>query len=55
LGLDSLEGAAKTALPTIIGTFLQSIQGLIDKIPEPLKTIVQPAVNSLVEKLSAFS
>jgi hypothetical protein len=54
LGLGSFEGTAKTALSTIIGTFLQTIQGQLDKIPEPLKTMVVPAVNSLVEKLTAF-
>lgn len=54
LGLGSFEGTAKTALSTIIGTFLQTIRGQLDKIPEPLKTMVVPAVNSLVEKLTAF-
>lgn len=54
LKLESLEGAAKAGLGPIVSGFLGSIEGLLGKIPEPLRSLVRPAINSLIEKLSPF-
>jgi len=54
LGLDSLTGPAQKASQGLIGQFLNSVNGLLDKLPAPLKAIVEPAIQQLVEKLNPF-
>jgi hypothetical protein len=54
MGLDKLEGAGKTASSGLISAFLGSLDGLMAKIPAPLRAIVEPAVKSMIEKLNPF-
>ena len=54
LGLDKLDGLAKTASTTIIGKFVEAIKGMLEDVPAPLKAIIQPAIDSLMEKLKPF-
>ena len=54
LGLDKLDGLAKTASTTIIGKCVDAIKGLLVNVPAPLKAIIQPAIDSLMEKLKPF-
>ncbi len=54
LGLDKLDGLAKTASTTIIGKFVEAVKGMLEDVPAPLKAILQPAIDSLMEKLKPF-
>jgi hypothetical protein len=52
--LGKLEGMAKTLSSGLVGKFLESVDGLIEKVPQPLRGIVEPAIKNLVEKLNRF-
>ena len=55
LGLSDMSGVAKTSASTMVGKFVEVIQGLVDKVENPaLKGIVQPAVDALLTKLNSL-
>lgn len=54
MGLNKLDGVGKTASSALISAFLGSLDGLMAKLPAPLKTIVEPAIKSMIEKLNPF-
>lgn len=55
MGLDKLDGVAKTATSTIFGKFIETIKGLLSGKSEGIQGVLQPAINTLMEKLSPFS
>jgi hypothetical protein len=54
MGLDKLDGIGKSVSSKLIGAFLGSLDGLMEKIPAPLRAVVEPAIKSLTEKLNPF-
>jgi hypothetical protein len=56
LDLSSFPEVAKTSATTMLGQFAETIRGLIDGVQnETLKGILQPAVDSLLEKLTSMA
>jgi len=54
MGLDTLEGPAKTAASGVIGQFIEAVKGLIGGKSESIQGILNPVIGPLMEKLSAF-
>ena len=54
LGLDKLDGVAKTATSGIIGQFKDAVTGLISGKSEGIMGILKPVIDALMEKLSPF-
>jgi hypothetical protein len=56
LGLSEMSGLAKTSASTMVGKFVEMVQGFVDKIDNPaIKGIVQPAVDALLTKLDSLN
>ena len=55
MGLDSLEGPAKTASSGLIGKFIETIKGLIAGKSDGVKGILQPVIDTLMEKLNPLA
>lgn len=53
LQLDHLEGMAKNASSRLADVFLKSIDGLIEEVPQPWRTMVEPAIRNLAKKLES--
>jgi hypothetical protein len=45
----------KPAVTSIISNSINKIEDLLEKLPDELKSIVQPAVEAMVDKLDLFS
>jgi hypothetical protein len=55
MGLSDMSGIAKTSASTMVGKFVELVQGFVDNVENPaLKGIIQPAVNALLEKLNSL-
>ena len=54
LGLDKLDGAAKTATSGLVGKFKEAVTGLISGKSEGIMGILKPVIDALMEKLSPF-
>ncbi len=55
MGLSDMSGVAKTSASTMVGKFVELVQGFVDNVENPaLKGIIQPAVNALLEKLNSL-
>lgn len=56
MGLDNLTGPAKSAAGGVIGKFVETIQGALGGISDDgIMGMLKPAVESLIEKLNAFT
>ena len=55
LGLGNMSEAAKPVATTMIGKFIETVQGLLDKQNVVIKGILQGPVDTLLEKLKSFS
>jgi len=55
MGLDKLDGVAKTATSTIFGKFIETVKGLLSGKSEGIQGILQPVIDTLMKKLSPFS
>ena len=55
LGLSDMSGVAKTSASTMVGKFVEVVEGFVDKVENPaLKGIIQPAVEALLGKLNSL-
>ena len=54
-GLDSMEGAGKTAVSGIFGKFVESMKGLLAGKSEGVQGILKPVIDALMQKLSPFT
>jgi len=54
MGLDKLDGVAKTATSTILGKFIETIKGLLASKSDGIQGILKPVIDTLMEKLSPF-
>jgi len=54
ISMDGLPDAAKTAASGVMGPFATTLEGLMAKVPEPIKAKLEPVVAPLMEKLAAF-
>ena len=54
MGLDNLQGPAKTAASGVIGKFIETVKSLIGGKSDAIKGILEPVIGPLMEKLSAF-
>ena len=55
MGLSDMSGIAKTSASTMVGKFVELVQGFVDKVENPaLKGIIQPAVDALLGKLNSL-
>ena len=54
-GLDSMEGAGKTAVSGIFGKFVESMKGLLAGKSEGVQGILKPVIDTLMQKLSPFT
>lgn len=54
LGLDKLDGVAKTSATGLIGKFVETVKGLLGGQSEGIKGILQPAVDGLMAKFKGF-
>ncbi len=55
LGLDKLDGAAKTATGGLVEKFKEAVTGLISGKSEGIMGILKPVIDALMEKLSPFA
>ena len=55
MGLDQLDGAAKTTATGIIGKFVETVKGMLAGKSEGVQGILQPVVDTLTQKLSGFT
>jgi hypothetical protein len=55
LGLDKLEGAAKTTTSSLVGKFAKAVKALLAGKSEGIQSVLQPVVDALMEKLSPFN
>ena len=55
LGLGSLPDAAKPVATSMIGKFIETIQGMLDKQNALIKGVLQGPVDTLLEKLKPFA
>jgi len=51
MGLDKLEGVGKSSAMGLIGQFIESIKGMMGGQSAGIKSILQPAVDGLMQKL----
>ena len=54
IDVDELSAPAKTAATGMMSGFASTLEGLMAKVPEPIKAKLEPAVTPLMEKLKAF-
>jgi hypothetical protein len=54
-GLPFDELKDKSTSISLIADFIKRIADLVDRLPDELKSIVQPAIDGLVKKLTPFS
>lgn len=54
LGLDKLDGVAKTSATGLIGKFVETVKGLLGGQSDGIKGILQPAVDGLMAKFKGF-
>ena len=55
MGLDKLEGVAKTSASGLIGKFIETVKGLMSGQSDGIKGILEPAVKMLMDKLNPFA
>ncbi|MFK7770275.1 MAG: DUF937 domain-containing protein [Mariniblastus sp.] len=55
LGLDKLEGVAKTSATGLIGKFVETIKALLGGQSDGIKSILQPAIDGLMAKFKGFT
>ena len=55
LGLDKLEGAARTTTASLVGKFVKAVKALLAGKSEGIQSVLQPVVDALMEKLSPFN
>lgn len=55
LNIGEMAAPAKTAATGMLGSLTGSIETLMEKVPESLRAIIRPAVDGLMEKISAIA
>ncbi len=55
LGLDKLEGAAKTSATGLIGKIIETVKNLMSGQSEGIQGILQPAIKGLMDKLNPLA
>ena len=55
MGLDSLEGPAKTAATGMLGKFVETVKGLLAGKSDGIRGILQPVIDTLMEKIGPMA
>ena len=55
MNIGEMAGPAKTTATGMLSKFADSLEALMEKVPEALRGIIRPAVDGLIEKINSFA
>jgi len=55
MNIGEMAAPAKSSATNLLGQFSGALEGLMEKVPEALRSIIRPAVDGLIEKISSFA